>query len=92
MNHEYKSNRYKKDQYLKSIIETDGLIDKDARRTRRILEEDCTEYTEETNLVIQMVQKQFLEGKREEEINKALDNKDEERFLALTSKGWEKKL
>jgi uncharacterized protein YpiB (UPF0302 family) len=41
------------------------------------------------NEVLEKVQGEWLEAKRYDEIDKALDNKDEERFQALTSENWE---
>lgn len=90
MNSEYKSNRFKKDQYVKSTPEV--LMDQDAIKTRKILSQERTEYTQGATAIIQKVQRQYLENKRYNEIDKALDERDKERFLALTSKGWERDL
>ncbi|RFU60440.1 IDEAL domain-containing protein [Peribacillus glennii] len=89
MNPEYKSGNYRKDQYIKSTSE---LFDKEDLKTKKILAKEHTEYTAGANRVIQKVQKQYLENKRYMEIDKALDERDKARFLALTSKGWERVL
>ncbi|MGD6843624.1 IDEAL domain-containing protein [Bacillus infantis] len=86
MNSEYKPNQFNQDQYLSSIHD---LADKDSWKTRKILSQETTEYTDAVNEVIEKVQGEWLEAKRYEEIDKALDNKDVERFQALTSENWE---
>lgn len=90
MNSEYKSNRFKKDQYVKSASEVS--MDKDSIKTRKILSQEQTEYSHGATMIIQKVQRQYLENKRYHEIDKALDEKDKERFIALTSNGWERVL
>ncbi len=39
--------------------------------------------------IIYKVQNAFLEKRRAEEIDLSLKNRDKERFMALTSDGWE---
>jgi len=45
--------------------------------------------SETAEAVFKASTKQMLHDKRKEEIDKALDERDEARFLALTSAGWE---
>ncbi|WP_409304292.1 IDEAL domain-containing protein [Peribacillus sp. SCS-155] len=90
MNPDYKSNGFNKDQYVTSILE--GLTDKEALKTKRILMQEHTEYTNGANEIIKKVQAALLENKRYAEIDKALDEKDKSRFIALTSEGWEQAL
>ncbi|PLT31039.1 IDEAL domain-containing protein [Peribacillus deserti] len=90
MKHEYKSNRNNSDQYGKGQAEY--IMDKDALKTRKILTQAHTEYTKGATSLIENVQREFLNNRRYIEIDKALDQRDEERFMALTSEGWEKVL
>ena len=60
--------------------------------TEKILTQKRTKYTKAVNQIIQKVQQEFLENLRVTEIDKALDSKDKNRFIALTSEGWENKL
>jgi uncharacterized protein YpiB (UPF0302 family) len=87
MNPEY---NFKKDKYMTSI--TEAFMEKEALKTQRILTQETTEYTPGANEIISKVQRQYMEDKRYTEIDRALDNKDKERFLALTSEGWERVL
>ncbi|PLT33430.1 IDEAL domain-containing protein [Bacillus sp. V5-8f] len=89
MNPEYKSRKFLKDQYIKSTSE---LKDTEDLKTKKILANEHTEYTAGANRIIQKVQQQYLQNKRYMEIDKALDERDKERFIALTSKGWERVL
>ncbi|WP_409290569.1 IDEAL domain-containing protein [Peribacillus sp. SCS-37] len=87
MKHEYKSNR---DQF--GNLQSDYLMDKDALKTKKILTQARTEYTHGATKIIEKVQSEFLAAKRYEEIDKALEQKDKARFMALTSEGWEQAL
>ncbi|PLS14807.1 hypothetical protein CVD28_26270 [Bacillus sp. M6-12] len=90
MNHEYKSNLFDNDKYSASYLR--AMMNKDEITTRKILLQEYTEYTGEANEIIKKVQRQYLQNKRYSEIDKALDEKDEARFLALTSDDWESKI
>ncbi|WP_026693366.1 IDEAL domain-containing protein [Peribacillus kribbensis] len=87
MKREYKFNK-DNDLYGKQL--SDYLLDKEVVTTNKILSQKYTEYTQGANRIIAKVQREFLENRRTVEIDKALDNKDEARFLALTSDGWQK--
>ncbi|RFU71229.1 IDEAL domain-containing protein [Peribacillus saganii] len=87
MNHEYKSNLFDNEKYSASYLR--GKMDKDDITTRKILLQEYTEYTGGANEIINRVQRQYLQNKRYSEIDKALDERDQARFLALTSDNWE---
>ncbi|WP_419882228.1 IDEAL domain-containing protein [Peribacillus sp. B-H-3] len=87
MNSEYNSKSFKHDRYIASL--TEELLNKEDLKTKEILTKERTEYTRGADAVIKRVQRKYLEERRYIEIDKALDDKNEVRFLALTSKGWE---
>jgi uncharacterized protein YpiB (UPF0302 family) len=60
----------------------------DPDNTELILTREKTRYTDEANKIIQKVQNDFLERRRAEEIDLALENKDKGRFMELTSENW----
>ncbi|WP_079506522.1 IDEAL domain-containing protein [Mesobacillus jeotgali] len=84
MNNEKNSNSFKQElnlnMYMDAIHDTDN--------TELILVRDKTRYTDGANKIIQKVQNEFLKKRREKEIDLALENKDKERFMELTSDNW----
>ena len=62
------------------------------KETQRILKTDKTEYTESAEQVIQASITQFPFYLRQQEVNKALDEKNEKKFYALTSNDWKVEL
>ena len=76
------------DEYITSFVEALNVKSDD----ETILKQKRTRYTKGANQIINQVQQKFLNERRAEEIDKALDEKDKERFLALTSDGWEEQL
>lgn len=84
MNNEKNSNSYKQEMNLNMYMDT--IHDTD--NTELILLRDKTRYTDGANKIIQKVQNEFLKKRRDEEIDLALQNKDKERFLELTSDNW----
>jgi uncharacterized protein YpiB (UPF0302 family) len=84
MNNEKNSNSYKQEMNLNMYMDT--IHDTD--NTELILLREKTRYTDGANKIIQKVQNEFLEQKRAEEIDLALQNKDKKRFMELTSESW----
>lgn len=85
MNNEKKSNFYKPEEHrglFMDILETDD-------NTQHLLMHEKTRYTKGADEIISKVQSEFLEKRRTVEIDLALENRDKERFMALTSEGWE---
>lgn len=85
MNNDKKSNFYKPEEHrglFMDILETED-------NTQHLLNQEKTRYTKGANDIIKKVQREFLEKKRVKEIDLALENRDEERFMALTSEDWE---
>lgn len=78
------SNFYKQEADLN--LYADAMNDPD--NTNMILTREKTRYTEGANAIIEKVQKEFLERKRNEEIDLALEKKDKKRFMELTSENW----
>ncbi|MBT2757256.1 IDEAL domain-containing protein [Mesobacillus foraminis] len=83
-----KPNFFNQDEYISSMS---GVFH-DMDETQEILAKKKTRYTKGANEIIEKVQQQFLENWRQEEIDKALDARDKNRFMALTGEGWEKQL
>lgn len=84
MNNDKNSNSYKQEMNLNMYM--DAIHDTD--NTELILLREKTRYTDGANKIIQKVQDEFLEKRREEEIDLALANKDKKRFMELTSENW----
>lgn len=85
MNNDKKSNFYKPEEHkglFMDILETDD-------NTQHLLIQEKTRYTKGADEIIDKVQNAFLEKRRAEEIDLSLEKRDKERFMALTSKGWE---
>ncbi|MGA9228479.1 MAG: IDEAL domain-containing protein [Mesobacillus sp.] len=85
MNNDKKSNFYKPEEHsglFMDILETDD-------NTQHLLMKEKTKYTNGAEGIINKVQSEFLEKRRAEEIDLSLKNRDKERFMALTSDGWE---
>jgi uncharacterized protein YpiB (UPF0302 family) len=76
------------DEYIASFVEALNV----QNENEAILSQKRTRYTKGANQIIKQVQQRFLETRRAEEIDKALDEKNKERFMALTSEGWEQQL
>jgi uncharacterized protein YpiB (UPF0302 family) len=85
MNNDKKPNFYKPEEFIDLYHDAVSLED----NTQHLLNQERTRYTKGANAVIKKVQQEFLEKKRTEEIDLALELKDKERFMALTSDGWE---
>ncbi|WLR55439.1 IDEAL domain-containing protein [Mesobacillus subterraneus] len=84
MKNDKNSNYYKQEANLNMYMDTIH----DADNTEMILIREKTRYTDGANRIIQKVQNEFLEKRREEEIDLALKNKNKERFMELTSDNW----
>lgn len=84
MNNEKNSNFYKQNVDVNMFMDTM----RDTDNTELILTRKKTRYTDGANKIIQKVQSEFLEQRRAEEIDLALENKDKERFMELTSDNW----
>lgn len=84
MKNEKNSNYYKQEMNLNMYMDT--IHDPD--NTELILTREKTRYTEAANKIIEKVQNGFLEKRRAEEIDLALENQDKKRFLELTSENW----
>lgn len=85
MNNDKKPNFYKAEEFIDLYRDTVNLED----NTQHLLNQERTRYTKGANAIIKKVQLEFLEKKRAEEIDRALEFKDKERFMALTSDRWE---
>ncbi|PGK51276.1 hypothetical protein CN918_26155 [Priestia megaterium] len=73
--------------------DNDGVLKKiqkknEDKETQRILTSDKNEYTESAEQVIQASISQFPFYLRQKELNKALDERNKERFSALASEDW----
>ncbi|MBS8265725.1 IDEAL domain-containing protein [Mesobacillus boroniphilus] len=86
MSNDKKPNYYKKDMDANVNLYLDAINEFD--NTDAILNRATTRYTEPAEKIIEKVQKEFLEKRRKSEIDQALANRDEERFMLLTSKNW----
>lgn len=84
MNNEKNSHSYKQNEDVN--LSMDSIHARD--NTELILTRKKTRYTDGANKIIEKVQNEFLERKRVEEIDLALENKDKKRFLELTSDNW----
>jgi uncharacterized protein YpiB (UPF0302 family) len=84
MKNDKNSNYYKQEANLNMYM--DAIHDTD--NTELILIREKTRYTDGANSIIQKVQNEFLEQRRAEEIDLALENKDKKRFMELTSENW----
>jgi len=85
MKNDKKSNFYKPEEHrslFMDVLETED-------NTQHLLNQDKTRYTKGANDIINKVQQGFLEKRRAEEIDRSLEMRDKERFMALTSEGWE---
>jgi uncharacterized protein YpiB (UPF0302 family) len=85
MKNDKKPNFYKPEEHrnlFMDILETED-------NTQHLLNQDKTRYTKGANDIINKVQQEFLEKRRTEEIDRSLEMRDKERFMALTSEGWE---
>lgn len=85
MNNEKKPDYYQKDDNKNLFMDVLEVDD----NTQHLLQQEKTRYTKGANDIINKVQKEFLEKKRAVEIDLALEKRDKERFMALTSEGWE---
>jgi uncharacterized protein YpiB (UPF0302 family) len=86
MNNEKKPNSYKREMDVNLNLYLDSFNDHD--NTNAILNRETTRYTDGAEKIINKVQNEILEKKREAEIDKALANRDKEKFMVLTSDHW----
>ena len=84
MKNDKNSNYYKQEMNLNMYMDTVH----DTDNTELILIREKTRYTDGANRIIQKVQNEFLEKRRAEEIDLALQKKNKERFMELTSENW----
>jgi uncharacterized protein YpiB (UPF0302 family) len=84
MKNDKNSNFYKQNVDVNMFMDTMH----DADNTELILTRKKTRYTDGANKIIHKVQNEFLEKRRAEEIDLALENKDKGRFMELTSENW----
>lgn len=84
MKNDKNSNYYKQEMNLNMYM--DAIHDTD--NTELILIRKKTRYTDGANRIIEKVQNEFLENRRAEEIDLALENMNKERFMELTSENW----